>query len=266
MYSRTSDQLGRRVELSTPPRRIVSTVPSQSELLHALGLDIEVAAITKFCVRPEHWHREKTKVGGTKKLHLERIAEIRPDLVLANKEENTEEDIRWLSERFPVWVSDISSMEQALDMIGRVGRLCNRSEAAAALCIAIDAAFQSLQTPAIPLRVLYMVWKDPYMAAGHNTFINDMLQQAGFVNALPEKYRRYPELHIEEIKALKPDVLLLSSEPFPFKGKHSEAVRQVFDHTRVQEVDGEAFSWYGSRMLHAPAYFKKLRAELSQVQ
>lgn len=248
------DQMGMEVELSFPPFRIVSLVPSQTELLHDLGLENEVIGITKFCVHPESWFRSKTRVGGTKKLDLEKIAALNPDLIIANKEENTQSEIDWLAQRFPVWISNIITLEDALQMIVSVGEITNRAPQANFIADKIRSSFSALS---ISKRrtALYLIWKDPIMAAGRNTFIHQMLEKAGFENAITDPESRYPELSDEEITKLNPDIVLLSSEPFPFKGKHTEALKQRFPSLTFKEVDGELFSWYGSRLLKSAEYF-----------
>ncbi|MFI5156026.1 MAG: helical backbone metal receptor, partial [Chitinophagales bacterium] len=122
------DQLGRIVHCVECPQRIISLVPSQTELLYELGLGNEVLGITKFCIHPEEWFRKKTKVGGTKQLHFEIIDKIAPDLILANKEENRKEDIEILARRYNVWVSDVSNLDAAVEMIQGIGLITCRMQ------------------------------------------------------------------------------------------------------------------------------------------
>ncbi|MFZ4633478.1 MAG: helical backbone metal receptor, partial [Saprospiraceae bacterium] len=213
-----TDQLERPVALANhPPQRIISLVPSQTELLHNLGLDAEVVGITKFCVHPRTWFDAKTRVGGTKTLNLERIAALEPDLIIGNKEENERTQIEQLSALYPVWMSDVYTLHDALDMIGKVGNLCCRPEAATELIRQVHAAFGTL--PAVqPLRAAYLIWRKPYMAAGSHTFIDDMLGRAGFSNVFAHK-SRYPEVSAADLAAASAQVILLSSEPFPFSEK-----------------------------------------------
>src|SRR6185437_6810940 len=128
-----TDMMGNKVVLNYPPRRIISLVPSQTELLYDLGLDGTVVGITKFCVHPNEWFRNKKRVGGTKTLHLNIIEELQPDLIIANKEENTREQIETLSTAYPVWVSNIQTISDGLDMIRKVGELVGKSTEAALL-------------------------------------------------------------------------------------------------------------------------------------
>lgn len=242
------DQTGREVKIPFPPRRIVSLVPSQTELLYHLGLDQEVIGITSFCVHPAHWHRTKTRIGGTKRLHLEQIRSLRPDLIIANKEENDRIQVQSLMAGFPVWVTDVHDLDTALQMILQIGTITGRN--AAPLCTQISTAFTTM--PQQKLKVAYFIWKDPWMVAGGDTFISAMLEKAGFENVFKERLR-YPEISLQELHQTDCQLVLLSSEPFPFKTAHFSA----FPGYRVQLVDGEMFSWYGSRLLGLPDYIRE---------
>jgi len=271
-------------------QRIISLVPSQTELLFDLGLDAEVIGITKFCVHPNDWFKTKTRVGGTKTVNIQKVAKLEPDLVIANKEENVKEQIEELQKIAPVYVSDISTLEDALQMIKDVGRLVGKDEKAKYLVSEIKAGFEELATintqystinaqtnadtlstnqlsqPNQPnqLNTAYLIWKDPYMAAGGNTFINDMMKRCAFKNVF-ENVTRYPEITISQLSS--PDsyrdncqLLLLSSEPYPFKQQHIDELQQQLPTTKIVLADGEMFSWYGSRLQYAAEYFKKLIA------
>lgn len=259
-----TDQLHRTLSLPAPPRRIVSLVPSQTELLSDLGLEQQVVGITKFCIHPEAWFRNKTRVGGTKTVKLEKVHELKPDLIIGNKEENTREDIEALAADFPVWMSDVNNLEDAVDMIRGIGQIVDREEKAEELAASLQSGFDELarhlQDEPHP-RAAYLIWRRPYMAVGRETFIHDMLHRAGFTNALAH-HRRYPEISLLQLKAARPEVILLSSEPYPFKDQHLEEFREACPQATIQLVDGELFSWYGSRLLQSPAYFRKLRARL----
>jgi ABC-type Fe3+-hydroxamate transport system substrate-binding protein len=252
-----TDMMGRAVSIPYPPRRIVSVVPSQTELLYDLGLEEEVVGITKFCVHPESWFRNKTRIGGTKQLHLDKIRELLPDLIIANKEENTQEQIEELAAEFPVWISDIQTIEQGLEMIVQVGELCDKREAAQQIITDIQEGFSQLQKASILRTVAYFIWYKPWMSVGHDTFISDMIERAGWKNVFADK-SRYPEISLEELAVAKPEIVLLSSEPFPFKEKHIAEIKAVLPDAEVLLVDGEMFSWYGSRMREAAGYMSHL--------
>jgi ABC-type Fe3+-hydroxamate transport system substrate-binding protein len=256
-----TDQLGHTISLPTAPQRILSLVPSQTELLFDLGLDEEVVGLTRFCVHPAEKCRTKKIVGGTKQFNFEAIVSLQPDLVLGNKEENYREGIEQLRQSYPVWLSDIITLEDACAMINSVGAMVRRKEAAAQIVSRIYEAFSSLpQGPR--LRAAYLIWRKPYMVAGNRTFAHTMLQKAGFVNVFAH-LPRYPEVTPAQIMAAKPDLLLLPSEPFPFSEKHRDEFRAHMPQTPTLLVDGQMFTWYGSRLLRAAAYFRGLRHQLA---
>jgi ABC-type Fe3+-hydroxamate transport system substrate-binding protein len=249
----------RTVRLEGIARRIVSLVPSQTELLHDLGLDEEVVGITKFCIYPEEWYRSKTRIGGTKQVNIEKVAELQPDLIIGNKEENTKEDIEALERVAPVWMSDIYTIEDALEMIRSVGEIVGRKEIALDLTGEIEAAFDELVNPLEGRSVMYFIWKDPFYTLGPNTFIHSMIERIGFRNVV--KVERYPEWKVEDMEL--PDLFFLSSEPYPFKKEDVMSLQEKFPNVLVMLVDGEMFSWYGSRMRLAPNYFRELFKEIT---
>ncbi len=252
-----TDMMGNEVVISYPPRRIISLVPSQTELLCDLGLDEEVVGITKFCVHPDSWFRNKKRVGGTKTVHTDIVQSLNPDLIIANKEENTREQVEKLATLYPVWVSDIQSVDDGLQMIRAVGTLTNREATANVLADAILTGFRQLTRPGRPKRVAYFIWRKPWMCAGGDTFISNMIEKAGWQNVLANR-QRYPEIALEELKHLDVELILLSSEPYPFKDKHVKELEAALPGAKPVLVDGELFSWYGSRMLKAAPYFKEL--------
>ena len=248
------DQLGRKVRLDGAPERIISVVPSQTELLADLGLEEQVVGITKFCIHPTEWFRNKERVGGTKNLDLEKIRALKPELILANKEENNQEQILELAKDFPVWISDVDNVDGALDMIRSVGAMTGTAPKAEMLVNGINESFNEKQHDLVT--AIYFIWNEPMMVAGSDTFISDMMGKAGFRNLISET--RYPELTDKLVHELQPEFILLSSEPFPFKEEHRLAVQSRFPDSKVMLVDGEMFSWYGSRMTKAKAYFDEL--------
>jgi len=256
-----TDARGRTIRLARPPRRIVSLVPSLTELLAALELDEAVVGLTRFCVRPPDWKRCKTIVGGTKQVNYERLLSLQPDLVLANLEENTREIVETLDPHVPVFVTHVRTLDEALQMIRQVGYLAGTETAAEALATTIAERFAALPTYP-PRRTLYLIWRDPYMSVGRDTFIHDMLRRGGFENVCADR-TRYPVLTPEEIRALRPEVVLLSSEPYPFREKHIEELRPLCPEAAFLLVDGQPFSWYGARLLETPAYLSQLQAQLA---
>jgi len=257
-----TDARGRSVTLDAPPHRIVSLVPSQTELLAHLGLEDEIVGVTRFCERPEHLRSEKTIVGGTKQVDSETVRDLKPDLILANHEENTAEDVEALEAVAPVFVTAVTTVSEALDMIRTVGTLTDTTDQTSTLVGKIISRFESLPDFA-PLRAAYLIWREPYMTVGHDTFIHDVMQWGGLENAYGN-HTRYPEVTVDDLAEREPDVLLCASEPFPFykKDEFTADLRAALPNTPVAVVDGQPFSWYGPRLLDTPAYLSNLRERL----
>lgn len=242
------------------PLRIISLVPSQTELLHDLGLDDEVVGITKFCIHPDHWFRTKPRIGGTKDVKFDRVNTLSPTLVIANKEENVKEQVEGLASIASIHTTNISTLEDACNMIQEIGHLTDRIIKAEEIIANIKAGFIHLskkldQQPS--KTCLYLIWKDPYMSVGGDTFIHDMMLRCKFENVVANE-TRYPSISIERIISLAPEIILLSSEPYPFKEKHIAELQTHLPKTVILLADGEMFSWYGSRLQHSPAYFCSL--------
>lgn len=254
-----TDMMEQEVIFHFPPKRIISLVPSQTELLFDLGLDKEVVGITKFCVHPKGWLKSKEKIGGTKNFNFKKIGALNPDLIIGNKEENYIEGIEELKKDFPVLMTDIHSLKEAFQSLQLIGNATGRAASAKELCSQIEAKFNLFVNKNIgePVKVLYLIWQNPFMGVGEHTFVNEMLQMVGLKNVLKGKMR-YPELSYQEIVELNSDLIFLSSEPYPFKEKHLKDFSRLFPRSEVVLVDGEMFSWYGSRLLKAPEYFRHL--------
>ncbi len=247
--------MGRDVHISKTPKRIVSLVPSQTELLHYYGLEEEVVGITKFCIHPNEWFQNKTRIGGTKNIDIEKVKALKPDLIIGNKEENTIEDITALEKIAPVWMSDVNTFQEALAMNMEIGKITNTETQAKKLNKDILTEKEKCKLK-VPTSAIYLIWNNPYMCAGKETFIDSMMSSAGLKNSITSA--RYPEISIEDIQKLKPSLLLLSTEPFPFDYNHQASIQAKLPNTKVQLVDGEMFSWYGSRLLKSFAYFKEI--------
>lgn len=248
----SKDQMNTIIRLGQVPNRIISLVPSLTELLYDLQLESEVVGITKFCIHPEEWFKAKNRIGGTKTVDIEKIRRLMPDLIIANKEENTKEDIEQLQQIAPVWISDINSYEEAVEAIAEISRVTGREGLGKSMLFQIENGFNKLQKINEEKTVAYVIWNEPTYLAGQQTFINDILEKCGFTNVT--KDARYPEMESN----CKPDYIFLSSEPFPFEEKHRIEFQQKYPTAKVVLVDGEMFSWYGSRMRTAPNYFNEL--------
>lgn len=265
-----TDQLGTSHTFETTPKRIVSLVPSLTELLYDLGLEESIVGITKFCVHPFHFKSTKKIIGGTKNVHVEKIRLLQPDIIIANKEENTQEIVAELAKICPVWVTNIITLEDNNKMIAEFGQLFNKRTEAQKWIDKIQFAqrdFEYFIQGQPSYKAAYFIWANPYMVAGGDTFINEMLRLNKFENIYknnPNVTGRYPEVEIKKIRLQgDPDLVLLSSEPFPFKDEHAFELGRFTHHAKTFFVDGEMFSWYGSRLVKAFAYFKKLHEKLA---
>ena len=234
------------------PQRIVSLVPSLTEALAALGLDAETVGLTRFCVHPAGWKQRKAIVGGTKGTDPARVLALAPDLVVANREENDRAPVEALAAAgVPVWLSDIATVADTVDALRRLGHATGRASEGDRLADDLAAAFAALVPPPAPVRAVYLIWRDPWMTVGADTIVHDVMARGGLANAFGDR-TRYPAVTAAEIAAVQPDVVLLSSEPFPFREAHAAEVRAFAPGTHVALVDGEAFSWYGPRLGAAP--------------
>lgn len=253
----------RKLELQKVPERIVTLVPSQTELLCYLGLYEKVVGVTKFCVHPGNIRKEKTIVGGTKKVNYQKIRDLNPDIILCNKEENTPEIVRELEKIAPVHVSDVITLKDSLELILIYGELFEKQQKSSFLVTEIEMAqMEFLKVPKVRSKVGYFIWKDPWMVVGGETYINSMMELNGWENIFKNNQSRYPEVELKDLQVPELDLILLSSEPFPFKERDIEEMQQIIS-PRIELVDGEFFSWYGSRTLTAFDYFTKFQKHLS---
>lgn len=260
-----TDQLGTLHAFENSPKRIVSLVPSQTELLYDLGLEEAIVGITKFCVHPIHFKATKQIVGGTKTIKFQKILALKPDIIICNKEENTQEIVEELNKICPVWVTNIVTVQDNLQMISDFGQLFNKRTEASKWIDKINFAYHDFQLfikGKLIKKVAYFIWANPHMVAGTDTFIDELLRLNNFENIYASK-GRYPEVELKKMRIEgDPDLVFLSSEPFPFKDEHAFEIGRFTHHAKTVFVDGEYFSWYGSRVLKAFDYFKKLHQKL----
>ena len=260
------DQIGTLHSFESTPKKIVSLVPSQTELLYDLGLEDSLVGITKFCIHPYHLKATKAIVGGTKTIKFDKIKALQPDIIICNKEENTKAIVEELSQICPVWVTDILTIEDNIKMIQDFGVLFNRRTEAQKWIDKTNFAWQDFKQfiKNKPFKkVAYFIWANPYMVAGNTTFINELLQLNHFTNIYIDKEGRYPEVELRKIRLEgDPDYVFLSSEPFPFKDEHAFEIGRATHHAKTVFVDGEMFSWYGSRLVKAFTYFKKVHEKI----
>lgn len=254
------DQLNRELNFESIPDRIVCLVPSLTEMLVDLGLQNKIVGVTKFCVHPKHIRTTSEVIGGTKTIKINKIEELKPHFILANREENEFEDIEKLSQNHSVYVSDIRKIDDLLQLIKDLNEIFKIPKTSKQLIENIEFNFIKFRKKIENeprLKVAYFIWKDPWMVTGSSTFINYMLNLNNFQNVY-EDLQRYPEIDIEKLKLV--DYIFLSSEPFPFKEEHKSEF--AIHPDKIKIVDGEFFSWYGSRLVKAFDYFEKLRDKL----
>jgi ABC-type Fe3+-hydroxamate transport system substrate-binding protein len=259
------DQLGNSIILKERPKRVISIVPSQTELLSYLGLDDNLVGITKFCIHPQELYKSKQKVGGTKKINFDIIDQLKPDLIIGNKEENEKSDIELLMKKYPVWMSDIYTIEDNYHMILSIGEIFNVVDRSKTLVDEIKSSFKELECHLPDVKnkkVAYLIWKEPLMAAGFGTFINEMIKLAGFENIFTN-LKRYPIINTIDLQLNCPDFIFLSSEPYPFTEKHIQYFNEHCPNSKTILVDGELFTWYGNRVLYSAEYFKNLHHQLN---
>ena len=239
------DQLGREVVLPQMPKRIICLVPSITELVSYFEMEAEVVGITKFCIYPSTWFQSKERVGGTKNIDIEKVKTLQPDLIIGNKEENTKIDIEALMEIAPVWMSDVNSLDDSFDLISTLAEIFNKEEKGQTLIEDLKNYFLSHASEGAGKSVLYFIWHSPGFVAGKNTYIDSYMSAIGYQNCVSKD--RYPE--INTLQSLDPDVVLLSSEPFPFNEGHVAFYKDLFPNAEIKLVDGERYSWYGIRTL-----------------
>ncbi|MEP5339601.1 MAG: helical backbone metal receptor [Algibacter sp.] len=263
------DQINRTLKFKETPKRIISLVPSQTELLCDLGLEANLVGLTKFCVHPHHIKTDVTVVGGTKQIHLDRIKKLNPDIILCNKEENTKAIVEACELICPVHVSDIFTIDDSLELIGQYGNIFNIENKASLLIAKIKnevECFEAFIRDKPTIKATYFIWKTPWLVAANDTFINYLLNINKFKNVYDSK-TRYPEIELSKLKTDgQVELVLLSSEPFPFTDSHIVEVQVYYPNAKIITVDGEMFSWYGSRLLKAFKYFKNLRLSLQNNQ
>lgn len=269
---RVTDATGEVMDFEQPARRIVSLVPSTTETAFALGAGERLVGVTRFCVRPAEALQRCSTVGGTKSPRLESIRELEPDLVLANQEENRREDVAALRRFTQVYVAFPRDVSSAIEEIDALGNLLGCTEAARSISTELRAALKRLREQARehPLfSFLYLIWRNPYMAAGRGTFISAFLNEIGGENAADVRQERYPELTVDDIRGLHPDVVLFGSEPFPFREEHVTELHERLGAEQDRRpacylVDGQALSWHGVRMREGIPYLMRLTERLRE--
>lgn len=255
------DHLNRPLNYSFPPKRIVSLAPAITETLYHLSLDDEIVGRTRFCKYPENKVNNALNIGGTKDIKLERIHSLNPDLIIAEKEENTKEIVETLEKHYPVFVFEVQSITDSFRMVNDLGKLTGRQKEAHTLHDRIEVNFQQLPTIK-QKRAAYMIWQRPYMVVGKNTYIQSVLDHLGFINPFVQSEGRYPVVTIDDLQNAQLDYLLLATEPFPFQEKHIEHFEEILPDVKTVIIDGEMF-WYGAKATNIAPYFQKFFRQLT---
>lgn len=266
------DARGRTLSLALRPQRIVSLVPSITETLFDLGAGDRIVGVTRWCVHPADARTRARVVGGTHDVDLDVLARLEPDLVIANQEENPKPLVERLATVAPTYVTFPRTVRDGIVLLRRLGELTDQRDAGARAAARVEAAHRRARRadPQRAPRVLYLIWRRPWMSVNRDTFVHDMLTTCGAVNVLAHAEARYPTLSDADAAALRPDAILLSSEPYAFRERHREEWLRRGDLPaarlgQVHLVDGELCCWYGTRLLRGLPYLAarigQLRAE-----
>ncbi len=264
------DDLGREHVFATPPRRIVSLVPSLTETIVFLGAKEKLVGITDYCIRPEGTLAAITRIGGTKNPDIAKILSLPPDLVIANKEENEKRHIEALEREVPVFLTYPRSVQDTAKTVRDLGIILEAENTAERFTSAIAAFLHSIKSDppfSQPLRTACMVWRNPWMAAGPDTYASNLLGVFGFENVVPDLENRYPKMTLDAVLERKPDVILLPDEPYDFGDEDKAFVADFLGKrnatSRVELIDGAYLTWFGSRTLEALVYLKGIRRRLA---
>lgn len=257
---KTIDQIGRHLQYTFPPKKIISLAPALTETMYDLGLEEEIVGRTRFCIHPHDKVKHAVNIGGTKDIKIDRIHKLNPDLIISEKEENTKEIVEELEKHYPVYVFEVQTVTDAFGMMTDLGQITNRNEQAQSRIKDIKKSIENLPH-AQGKRVAYVIWKRPYMVVGKNTYIQSLLEQMGFINPFTSYEGRYPEVTEMDLKEANLDYLFLATEPYPFREKDITPMAELLPGVQPMIVDGEMF-WYGVKIIEAVPYFNRLFSHL----
>ena len=247
--------------------RIVSLVPSITELICDLGLAPQLVGRTGFCIHPQASVREIPKVGGTKSVDLEKVRALKPTHVILNIDENEKATADHLAGFVPhtVVTHPLGPLDN-LALYRLVGGIFGRESESEALCARFQSAHDALVSERyVSLKVLYLIWKDPWMTVSRDTYISRTLALSGFETLPTATEPRYPRIALEEPWVKETDLVFLSTEPYMFRSKHVAEIAALpaLSGRRVHLIDGEMTSWYGSRAVEGLAYLRELRRSIA---
>lgn len=267
--SAMTDAVGARHTPAQDPVRIVSLVPSITELLFALDLGPQVVGRTAYCIHPATELADVPHVGGTKNVQLGRLQALAPSHVIVNIDENRREDVEVIRAFVPnVIVTHPLAPADNLDLYRLLGAIFHRLEQAERLCAAFETELRktlALGAKLAPRHVLYLIWRKPWMTVSRDTYISQTLGLVDWHTLPDERSERYPEVDLKGMAMQEADLVLLSSEPLPFKERHLDELRRITDCSgkRLALVDGTMTGWYGSRAIQGLGYLRQLARELS---
>ena len=264
------DAVGTRHSPARREARIVSLVPSITELVCDLGLEAQLVGRTGFCVHPRELVRRIPKVGGTKDVDLDKLRALRATHVILNVDENREEDARAIAGFVPeLIVTHPLAPSENMALYRLIGGIFGREDRAEALCGEFEAAYAALQSAARrfpPERVLYLIWKNPWMTVSRDTYVSRMLALVKWETVPAQCSARYPEIQLDSGVLDGADPVLLASEPYPFRERHIAELRSdpLLAQKRIALIDGEMTAWYGSRAIEGLRYLRRFRERLGR--
>lgn len=251
-----TDDLGLKVVLPAHPRRIISLCPSLTETVCAVGATTQLQGVTRYCCHPEGIAQRRPVIGGALDINMAAIKSLNPDLILAVKEENNREVIASLSALYPVYVFDITTVQQGMALCEQIGILTGHGVEGARLRGQINQAWQKISVATAATPCAYLLWNHPLMGAGDNTFIHDVIATLGLTNILEHSTTRYPKVDHDLLSKAK--IILLGSEPYAFSAEEYTSLAHAYQQSRIIRVDGEAFCWYGAHMLSSAGILNQL--------
>ncbi|MBI9038391.1 MAG: ABC transporter substrate-binding protein [Bacteroidales bacterium] len=256
------DGLGRTICLDKIPKRIVSLCPSITETLCELGLADKIIACTDYCVHPIDVVKNFNKIGGPKNFSEEKILNLKPDIIFAVKEENETCKINRISKKVPTYVFDINSIQEGIEMIKTLGNIFEIQNISDCFIEKMQEGYKNLTKVNSNIKCLYLVWKQPYIAVGGDSFIDSVLYQINIKNCLRNSKKKYPKIKLKLLEN-QFDLLILPSEPYSFSENDIDGFEKIFPEKEIIKVDGEMFSWYGTHQLKAISYLQKLVINLN---
>lgn len=254
------DDLYRTVRLAAAATRVVCLVPSITDTLFTFGAGDRLVGITDYCIHPAAGVGTVRKIGGTKNFDTAAVVSLKPDLVIANAEENRKAHVERLEAAgLPVFVTFPKDVDGCLKMMADVAALTGTEEAAGPVLAEISEARRENGGRSVSRRprVLCPIWKEPWMTVNRDTFVHSVIGECGGDNIFADLEERYPRFALEEASRHAPEVILLPTEPFRFSESDAVEIATLLNESpaaregRIHIVEGELLSWYGPRVARA---------------